>query len=122
MNNKGQTLVLFLFIIPIIFLVIMALYQYGSAELEKKQIESAVKDAIQYGMDYKEEENIEEQMITMFQKNFPKISKEYIEIKIDEEVRMVVKKEYAILFFARPLVRVSYVGKNIDGKVQIIKE
>lgn len=123
MNNKGQTLVLFLFLLPIIFLIFMALYQYGAAQLEKKRMEDAVKEVVQYGLDYKEDNDVKEQMITMFQKSFPDISKESIEIKIEtDEVRMVVKKEYAILFFARPIIRVSYVGRNIDGKVQIIKE
>ncbi len=123
MNNKGQTLVLFLFVMPLIFLILVAFYQFGSAELEKKKIASSVEEVVRYGMDYKEEEDIEEKMVTMFQKSFPNIKNEFIEVKVEnEKVSMTVKKEYAILFMARPMIRVSYVGENIDGKVQIIKE
>ncbi len=123
MNNKGQTLVLFLFIMPLVFLILMAVYQFGNAELEKKKIENSLKEVVQYGMDYQEEEDIEEKMIAMFQKSFPNIKNEWIEVDVDsEKVRMTVKKEYAILFLARPMIRVSCVGENIDGKVQIIKE
>ena len=37
-------------------------------------------------------------------------------------VRMMVTKEYNILFFKKQTINVSYVGTNIDGKVQVVKE
>ena len=37
MNNRGQTLVLFLFLFPVLFLLFMAVYQIGTIELEKRK-------------------------------------------------------------------------------------
>lgn len=123
MNNKGQTLVLFLFLLPIVFLIFMALYQVGTIDLEKRQIESAVKEAVEYGIDHWSEEEVENKMIRMVEDNFSKITQDNIEIDLDTgSIRMTVTKNYNVLFLKKQTIRVSYVGTNIDGKVQVVKE
>ena len=63
MNNKGQTLVLFLFIIPVILLIFMAFYQFGVMQLEKRQMLDALTSTIEYGLDYQENPKIEEERL-----------------------------------------------------------
>ena len=42
MNNKGQTLVLFVILIPVLLLVFVCFYQIGSIGLDKRKIEDPV--------------------------------------------------------------------------------
>lgn len=123
MNNKGQTLVLFLFIIPIIFLIFMVIYQVGTAELDKKKLNDRVNTIVEYGINHWSEEDTKEKMIEMLKKDFPKVALDNIEIKLETgKVTMTVTQDYEILFIKKQRIRVSYIGTNIDGKVQIVKE
>ena len=77
---------------------------------------------VQYGIDHWGEEEIESKMIEMFQSSFS-VPPENMKIVIEPgNVRMMVTKEYNILFFKKQTINVSYVGTNIDGKVQVVKE
>ncbi len=123
MNNKGQTLVLFLFILPILLVMFITLYQLGHLQLEKKELEKSMEEVIRYGVDYWGTETIEEDMIVMFQKSFPNISRENIAIEVEQDkVKMSVWKEYNLSFWRKETIHLSYEGEKIDGKVQIVKE
>ena len=92
------------------------------AELEKRKMEEVVGTTVQYGIDHWGEEEIESKMIEMFQSSFS-VPPENMKIVIEPgNVRMMVTKEYNILFFKKQTINVSYVGTNIDGKVQVVKE
>lgn len=123
MNNKGQTLVLFLFLIPVVFLLFMGIYQVGTAALEKKKLEDSVETIVKYGIDHWSEEEVEAKMKSMLVNDFSKITQENIEIELETgRVKMTVSKEYNILFLKKQKIKVSYVGTNIEGKVQVVKE
>lgn len=123
MNNRGQTLVLFLFLLPIVFIVFMTIYQIGTVELEKRKIDENVSEIVLYGIHHWSDEELEAKMIEMFEKNFSKVNHENIQIEIGTgRVKMTVTKEYTILFLKKQKITVSYVGTNIDGKIQVIKE
>ncbi len=123
MNNKGQTLVLFLFLIPVVFLIFMAIYQVGTVALEKRKLENSIETIVEYGIDHWSEEEVEEKMISMLENNFSKITRENIEIELATgRVKMTVTKDYHVLFLKKQRISVSYVGTNIDGKVQVVKE
>lgn len=123
MNNRGQTLVLFLFLLPVLFLIFMAVYQMGTIELEKRKIEEMVEETVRYGIDHWSEEETEEKMFEMVDKSIAKVTRNNVEIKIETgSVRMTVTKEYPILFLKQQKIKITYVGTNIDGKVQVIKE
>lgn len=123
MNNKGQTLVLFLFLIPVVFLLFMGIYQVGTVALEKKKLEDSVETIVKYGIDHWSEEEVEAKMKSMLVNDFSKITQENIEIELETgRVKMTVTKEYNILFLKKQKIKVSYVGTNIEGKVQVVKE
>lgn len=123
MNEKGQTLVLFLFLLPIILILFMGVYQLGNLELEKKKMESAVEETLRYGLLNIEEESIKDSMVEMFQRSFPEISSENITIEIAEDkINMQVEEEYSIIFIDKQVLKISYGGEKINGKVQIVKE
>ncbi len=123
MNEKGQTLVLFLFLLPIILILFMGVYQLGNLELEKKKMESAVEETLRYGLLNIEKESIKDSMVEMFQRSFPEISSENITIEIAEDkINMQVEEEYSIIFIDKQVLKISYGGEKINGKVQIVKE
>ncbi len=123
MNNKGQTLVLFLFIIPVILAIFLIFYQLGIEQLEKRKMIDTITTAIEYGLEHQQEESVEEDMIAMFQRSFPRIPREDIWVQVtDESVRMQVSKDYQIIFLKKDTLELFYRGEKIDGKVQIVKE
>ena len=54
LNNKGQSLVLFIMIIPILLLIMVFVYDMGMLLYEKDRLSNIVNMAIDYGLDNKE--------------------------------------------------------------------
>lgn len=54
MNNKGQTLVTFLLILPFVILVIALVIEIGNLEVTKNKYENEIKDTINYGLKHKD--------------------------------------------------------------------
>lgn len=52
-NNHGQTLVLFIFILPIILSLVLLLINYSVLSSEKLKLENNIKSAIEYGLNLK---------------------------------------------------------------------
>lgn len=59
-NNRGQTLILFIFILPIIISLILLLINYSFFSNEKLKITNNVKMAIEYGLKLKLENSVVE--------------------------------------------------------------
>lgn len=59
-NNKGQTLVLFLLLLPIILIILVSVINYGMLSFEKQKLENNIKYAIEYGLKLKQNETIVE--------------------------------------------------------------
>ena len=57
MNNKGQTLALFVIIIPLILLLFIYIVDIGNLYLEKRKINNTLEYALEYK---KENKNVEE--------------------------------------------------------------
>lgn len=59
MNNKGQTLVMFIIFLPVILILVALLINYSFISNLKLKLENNVKSAISYGLNLKiEDENI----------------------------------------------------------------
>ena len=50
MNSNGQTLVLFVVIMPILSIMFIFLFQLGSINLDKKKVTDTIKEALNYGV------------------------------------------------------------------------
>ena len=86
MNNKGQTLVMFVILIPVILYLLVIITDLGLLYIENKRVESTVSKAVDY---YKEGKNVEEYI----NKNINNID----ELKIDEfdgKVQIKLKKQH----------------------------
>lgn len=122
MNNKGQTLVLFLILLPILLILFISIYQIATMGLEKRKIEDSVIESLEYGVnninniDFKK--RIKEIIIT----ENPSIKNEDIIINIsNKQITLTVTKKYTISFIIEQELRVSYIGRLVDNKVEIIE-
>ena len=69
MNNKGQTLVIFVLILPLIILTTYVLLTKGNMYYQKRLLENNIKSSLNYGLDHIDEENIEIKVNELIKKN-----------------------------------------------------
>lgn len=69
MNNKGQTLVIFVLILPLIILTTYVLLTKGNMYYQKRLLENNIKSALNYGLDHIDDENIEIKVKELIKKN-----------------------------------------------------
>ena len=125
MNNKGQSLVTFVLILPILLLILFMVYEIGRMSLIKNQLDGINYIAMDYGIDKIEDSDIKEQLEELIKKNKDDIDNIIIDIN-DNKLYITLSSRYSnniTLFKKNNLLRVrsSYVG-YLDGDKKIIKE
>lgn len=126
MNSKGQSLVLFVLIIPIVLLLVLAVYDIGSMVLLKNELNDINRLVLYYGIDYVDDEDIYDKLTELISKNKSNIdgidisvddNKIYIvlEDRIDNKLSLINKIDVF-------KVKSSYVGYMEDGRKVIRKE
>ena len=100
LNNRGQSLVMFILIIPIFLLIMTLVYDVGNAIYEKNKLSNVSYMTIQYGLDNIESID-ENELISLIMKNVdnPKlisvlIENGEIEIKLTKDVKGIIGKMF----------------------------
>ena len=99
MNNKGQTLVLFVLILPIIIFIMLLVIDVSNMVITKQELNNINKMVLNYGLDIIEEENIENKLEDMINKNIStnehtiKIDDGTIEIGLKKEIKGIITKK-----------------------------
>lgn len=123
MNNKGQSLATFILLLPLIFLIIVGVYDIGSLELEKGKIDSEIKSSITYGLKNINDPNIKQKIHVILDKNITgeksiNINGKSIQITYKNTINSIftniIKNGYEI--------SQTYTGYIKDGKIIIEKE
>jgi len=122
LNNKGQSLVMFIMILPIILLILTLVFDVGTALYEKERLTNTNYLTITYGLDNidKIDENDLINLITKNSKELSSISvvieNKTINIKITKNIKGIIGK-----MFGFNLVEAvsEYEGKIIEGKKNI---
>lgn len=97
MNNKGQTLVLFVLLLPLLIIILSMVINYGMISLEKKKIDDSLNDIVLYGIENKDKEELEKELNRLIVLNIEDIYSK--EIKITEnEIEISLEKELNGLF------------------------
>lgn len=122
LNNKGQSLVMFIIVIPIVLLVLTLVYDVGSAIYEKNRLSNVSYMVIDYGLD-----NIlsidENELIDLVMKNTDNLS--YISVSIENNVIDVeLSKDIKGVIgglFGFDLIRANcyYKGELVNGQKRI---
>ena len=123
-NNKGQTLVLFILLLPLFILLFALIVDYGEMSIQKNKIDSTIKNAIEYGLSHQGEFRVEK-MNQLIEHNIKSIDK--IDIKIQEEIitiKITKKIDYAFPFIANKDIKFfeeEYLGYIENGKAKIVR-
>ena len=108
MNNKGQVLVLFVILIPVILLLLMMVIEVGDIYLDKQKTKDTIKDIIREN--FTEEPN-SERINTLIDINIKDIEEKTIFTSTDE-IRIYIRQNKKL--FGRDL--------KIEYKIRGIKE
>ena len=95
MDSKGQTLVIFVLILPILLLLFALIWEVGNLGLTINKYETEIKDTIEYGLNHLDDENLEEVLTNLLKANLDGD----ISVEINNQVIKVnVKQKYDALF------------------------
>lgn len=111
LNNKGQTLVMFIVIIPILISIMVLVIDLGSAFTKKQELNNVNKLVIEYGLDNLEEENLESDLTSYITMNAKDLSN--VKVTVENNTINVTTKAYIDGIISKAL--------NIDG-FEIVSE
>ena len=121
-NNKGQSLVMFVLIIPIFLLILTLVYDVGNAIYEKDRLSNTNYLTIEYGLNNidtvteNDLKNLIEQNTSNLKYIYVTIEENQIEIKMEKDAKSIIGK-----MFNFNLVKIisHYEGKIINNKKEI---
>lgn len=122
LNNKGQSLVMFVIIIPIFALLITLVYDVGSAIYEKNSLSNTCYMVIEYGLD--NIDNVDDnELMNLVMMNTDNLN--YMSLNIENGViDIILKKDIKGIIgklFGFNLIEVNthYDGKIVNGEKKI---
>lgn len=118
MNNKGQTLVVFVLFLPVLVIVITMIINKSNMYYDKRNMENIAKEAINYGLSNIEDENIENKIKIFISKNIDCEK----EVKIEDgEIRVTLIKENKTIkkILGYGNIKIKYKGKIEDNKKKV---
>ena len=121
-NNKGQSLVMFVLIIPIFLLILTLVYDVGNAIYEKDRLSNTNYLTIEYGLNNidtvteNDLKNLIEQNTSNLKYIYLTIEENQIEIKMEKDAKSIIGK-----MFNFNLVKIisHYKGKIINNQKEI---
>lgn len=100
MNSRGQTLVIFVIILPILLIMLTLIIDLGFMYIEKRNIENNVYDSTKYYLENINEEDINDKVNKLLNKNIKNIEEltindeeDYVEINVSK----IRKSIYSII-------------------------
>lgn len=121
MNSNGQTLVLFVVIMPILSIMFIFLFQLGSINLDKKKVTDTIKEALNYGVNNLDSELLVTNVKNMIISNDKEILEENIVVTIEDSgLNIKVIKEYDKMLISDKIV-FNYTGKLVGNKLEVIE-
>lgn len=122
LNNKGQSLVMFVIIVPILCLILTLVYDVGTAIYEKNRLANTSYMVIEYGLDNIDSVS-ESDLIELIQKNTSSLSyisvliqDDEIEIKLSKNIKGIIGKMFGFNLIE---ANTEYSGKIINGEKKI---
>lgn len=127
LNNKGQTLVAFIILIPVLIMIFTLVVDLGLLSIEKRKIDNEIKSTITYGLKNIETDNLDLKLRNLLIKNIEDIDNKNIEIKIENNyIKITLIKEKTSLFKLigkdKYEINSSYVGIIQNKRIKIEKE
>ena len=118
MNNKGQTLVVFVLFLPVLVIVITMIINKSNMYYDKRNMENIEKEEINYRLSNIKDENIEDKIKIFISKNIDCEK----EVKIEDgEIRVTLIKENKTIkkILGYGNIKIKYKGKIEDNKKKV---
>lgn len=123
LNNKGQSLVLFVLILPILLLILILVIDVGKIILLRHELSNISEIVLDYGIDNIEKENIDVELKELIKMNKSDIDKinVYIEdgkmfVILNEKCDGILSSLVRIPIFN---VKTSFVGYKVDEEKRV---
>lgn len=121
LNSKGQSLVVFVVLLPILLLFMAFIFELGNITYLKNKYENEIKSTIEYGLKHQEDENLKSKLNRLLDENLEgnkeiSITENSIEIHVTHNPNGI----YSELFKQQFEISLTYIGQFDTG--QIIKE
>ena len=116
LNNKGQVLVLFVIILPILLLLILAVIEVGNINLEKAKTKNTIKEIIETNLkNY--DENTNSRINTLIETNIDDIKTKSV-FTSEDEIRIILIQKNSII--GRQIeIKYKYKGLKENEKITI---
>ena len=125
MNNKGQTLVIFVVVLPLLLLIIASVIDINLMYSEKNKLDNLNMMVTSYGLDNISENNIEEKTRILINKNDKEIKIKNITIeenKITKKIKKNIKSVFGkIIGIKKYQITSKYIGTNYNKDKEIKK-
>ena len=124
MNNKGQSLVTFVLLIPIIILILFMVYDIGSMVLLKIELNNINYLTIDYGVDKIDEINIQDKLRDMINKNKSDIDNIDISVKENKlyiTLEDTLDNKISLIRKFKIKIKSSYIGYMEEDNKKIMK-
>jgi Flp pilus assembly protein TadG len=87
LTNKGQVLVVFILLLPLLFFLSAIIIDFGIISIQKRKIENTIDDALTYALEEKDKDHLEENITTMLKSTISNI--DVLEItSTDDEIEI----------------------------------
>ena len=126
LNNKGQSLILFVIILPILLLIVILVIDVGKALVLKQELKNINNIVIDYGLDNLDKEDLENELIELIKLNNDQIDN--INVNLENDKIYVELKEKIDGIFSKIIdvsafnINSSYVGyvENNEKRIERI--
>lgn len=125
LSKKGQVLVVFVLILPLVLFFLALVIDYGNLYLKKREIENRVKYVVEENFKYSGSDDVEAVLESLLKNNISGLKKYEInasEVFIVVSVTVEIKRIFPIYITGENDFKLTYRGYKENGKIIIEKE
>ena len=124
-NNKGQTLVIFIVVLPLLMIIMATVIDISLMYYEKNKLDNLNMMVTEYGINHLEDKDLKEKINELINENDDEIKSKKIETS-ENNVTITLSKETKSTFgkiigIEKYIITSKYIGTNIEDKKEIKK-
>ncbi len=123
LNHRGQTLVFFVLLLPVLLLVLGFLIDIGNLHIQKRKVDHAITNALEYGIEHRDDLTLETDIRKLLILNLKTVDQLNIIITEDYITISITKKIEPIFpfLYSKEDTNIT-IQKRISENRKIIKE
>ena len=116
LDNKGQSLVLFVVVLPVLLLILILVIDIGKIIVLKQELNNINKIVLDYGLDNINNEDLENELIDLIKLNKNDIDKINVNIE-DNKIYIVLTDKSEGIFSSFINISIFYVESSYIGNI-----